>query len=69
MFTLMSNVNTRTTRSHPLYLLVPIGQKKSFVGIATALWNQLPASIMSISNVNQFKQKIYDMLLKDEILV
>ena len=69
LFTLMTSVSTRVTRSHDLYLLVPIGPKKSFISVATALWNQLPAPIMSISNHDTFKSYIYKMLLSGDIKV
>ena len=62
-FTLMSNIHSRTTRSHPLYLQNPICKNKSFVCIASTYWNKLPPLIMSIQKHDCFKQKVYNILL------
>lgn len=67
LFTLMSDVHSRTTRSHPLYLLVPRCPHDSFSFVATSLWNRLPPSVMSITSGPVFKDVVYNLILDGKL--
>jgi hypothetical protein len=64
----MSDIHTRTTRSHPLYLRAPFVEKSvpdtSFTGLAYRLWNNLKPNLCSTKSTATFRVNIESLLSK-----
>jgi hypothetical protein len=57
-FTLSTDVNTYTTRSHPMNVIVPMCNNKSFKTKGSILWNHLPAECKDAQSIHIFKTKL-----------
>jgi hypothetical protein len=67
MFVKMSEIHSRNTRSHSLYLQIPTSNllmfKKSFSVLGAQMWNGLSEKICQSRSLNSFKSQIKKQLL------
>jgi hypothetical protein len=68
LFTRMCDVHNRQTRSHNLYLLIPVAIYKifqnSFKILGAQLWNSLPPNTCQTKSLISFKTQITKILFK-----
>jgi hypothetical protein len=63
MFTLMSSVHSRNTRSHEYYLQIPKCKVESFASIGARLWNKLTKDQCCKSTYQSFKSCLQKIML------
>ena len=72
MFTLVSEISERNTRTYPSNIWIPTGHvsaihRKSFKFYIPKIWNSLPENIKNSNTIQTFKKKVKNALLQEEI--